>query len=279
MLIDTHCHLALIAQQTSDSAPDTAPDAPIDESTLAEIQAIIARAQARQVTKLITIGSSLQESINSVQLAKQFPNVFASIGLHPNDCTQTWHTDWKKLTELYNNTKSGLIVAVGECGIDKHYPGYHLQRQYDAFKAQIEFALEQKLPLVVHTRDAADETLGCLQQYKGSGLRGVIHCFSESLAWAYDAINMGFVIGIGGAITYPKNNELRTTITTLPLDQIILETDAPFLPIQAMRGKKNEPQYIADIAAYIADLRGIPLHELALTTSATAQHLFGLTKN
>lgn len=275
MLIDTHCHLALIAQQTTHTPPDTS----LDEPTLAEIQAIIARAQERQVTKLITIGSSLQESINSVQIAKQFPHVSASIGLHPNDCTQTWHTDWKQLTDLYTTTPTGLIVAVGECGIDKHYPGYHLQRQYDAFKAQIEFALEHKLPLVIHTRDAADETLGCLQPYASSGLSGVIHCFSESLAWAYDALKMGFVIGIGGAITYPKNNELRKTIATLPLDQIILETDAPFLPIQAMRGKKNEPQYIADIAAYIADLRSISLQELAVTTSSTAHRIFGLTKN
>lgn len=271
MLIDTHCHLPMIAQPT--------PDAPLDENTLATIETIISAAQARQVMKLVTIGSSLQESINSVQVAQQFPSVFASIGLHPNDCTDQWLTDWKKLTELYANTAPGIIVAIGECGVDKHYPGYHLQRQYDAFKTQIEFALEQKLPLVVHTRDASDETLGCLLPYAGSGLRGVIHCFSESYAWAQDALKLGFVVGIGGALTYPKNNALRQTIKTLPLDSLILETDAPFLPIQAMRGKKNEPQYIADIAAYIADLRQITVQEVAVTTSATAHALFGLTKN
>lgn len=270
MLIDTHCHLPMIAQPTQ--------EAPLDELTLKKIGALIAAAKARQVTTMITIGSSLQESINSVQVAKLFPEVFATIGIHPNDCTENWHQDFKKLTELYTNTAPGIIVAIGECGIDKHYPGYHLQRQYDAFKAQIEFALEKNLPLVVHTRDASDETLGCLLPYAGKGLRGVIHCFSETLSWAQDAIKLGFVIGIGGAITYPKNNELRQTIAALPLDTIILETDAPFLPIQAMRGKINEPQYIADIAAYIAELRGISLQEVAVTTSSTARYLFGLTK-
>jgi len=170
-----------------------------------------------------------------------------------------------------------VIVAVGECGLDYHYPDYHKQRQKDAFKAQIEQALENNLPLIVHTRDAGDDTLTCLAEFKNESLRGVIHCFSEDQAFADYVINeLGFSIGIGGTVTYPNNNRLREVVKTVGLPAIVLETDAPFLPPQIIRGKKNHPKHIRDIATFVAELLETDLDTVAQTTTNNARTLFGL---
>ena len=158
--------------------------------------------------------------------------------------------------------------------MDFHYPDYIISRQKDAFKAQIEIALENDLALVVHTRDAPDETLRSLEEFKGQITKGIIHCFSEDMDFAQTVIEWGFVIGIGGIITYPKNNYLRQIVTKVDLNSLVLETDAPFLPIQEMRGKQNHPKYILNIAQYIAQLRDEPLATIADRTSANAKRIF-----
>lgn len=253
-------------------------------------QTIIDQAQAQQINIIINVGTSLIESINCIKLAQKFPPVYATIGIHPNDLTDNWKQDLKQLesyleTPAFPDVKTASnisnkshqrtkIVAIGETGLDTHYPDYNLQKQQDAFKTQIELALKHDLALVVHTRDAPDETLACLAQFKDSNLRGTIHCFSNDLSFALDAINLGFVIGIGGTLTYPKNNTLRTVATTVPLESIILETDAPYLPIQKMRGKQNHPEYIYTIAQYLAELRHEPLDLIAHTTTDSARKLF-----
>ena len=161
--------------------------------------------------------------------------------------------------------------------MDMHYPDYNLNRQRDAFKAQIELALEHDLALVVHSRDAYDETLRILEEYRNNLCHAVMHCFSYDQAFAKTVTDWDFVLGIGGTITYPKNNELRTIVAATHIKNIVLETDAPFLPPQVIRGKQNHPKEIATIAEYIAQLRGESFESVAQQTTKNALKLFNLT--
>ena len=229
----------------------------------ANIQNIIQQATNNDVALIINVGTSLVESKNCIEIAKQSSHVYAAVGIHPNDTTAHWRDDFQAIKQEVKNKQINKIVAIGECGMDMHYPDYNLQRQKDVFKAQIELALENNLALLVHTRDAYDETLRSLEEFKGQITRGVIHCFSEDQTFANTVIEWNFYLGIGGTITYPKNNSLRDIVVNTPLEQIVLETDAPFLPIQCMRGKQNHPQYIKNIAEYIAHLRQESLEAIA----------------
>ncbi len=268
MLIDTHVHINNMVKKKF--------DAPLTPAEITAAAAIIEQARANNVNQYINVGTSLIESQNCIALAKKYPEIFAVVGIHPNDCTANWQTDFKNLKQLVANKTTNRIVGVGECGLDMHYPEYNLTRQIDAFKAHIELALKNKLPLVIHTRDAIDETVRVLEGYKNEPLHGIIHCFSGDKDFADFALELGFVLGIGGPLTYPKNDTLREVFAIIPLDKVVLETDAPFLPPQIIRGKQNHPKYIAVIAEFLAQLRGISLQEVAKVTTHTAQTLFKL---
>lgn len=268
MLIDTHCHINMMVKREFDRL--------LTQEEIISAEKIISQAAEHNVTQIINVGTSVSESENCVTLAKRYPTVFAAVGIHPNDCTENWKAEVAAIKKLANDKEINKIVAIGECGLDRHYPEYDLPRQIGVFKEQIEYALEHSLALIVHTRDAADETLTVLDEYRKNNLKGVIHCFSESLTFAQDAIGLGFVVGIGGTITYPKNEYLRDVCRQLPLEKIILETDAPFLPPQSIRGKQNQPDQIATVAAYLAQLRATTIDNIATVTTRTAQSVFGL---
>ncbi len=268
MLIDTHCHINMMIKKTFDTF--------LQKSDFSQAKQVVADAQAQGITTIINVGTSLPESLNCIALAKQLDPVFATIGIHPNDCTATWRKDLNELISLIQNKKINKIVGVGECGIDRHYPDYNLSRQQDAFKAQIDLALEHNLALVVHSRDAYDETLKILEQYNRDITRATMHCFSYDQDYANTIISWGFKLGIGGTITYPKNNALRTIVKKINLLSIVLETDAPFLPPQTIRGKQNHPEHIKTIAEFIAKLRNEPFKKIATQTTQSARQLFGL---
>lgn len=270
MLVDTHCHINMMVKKTFDTI-----------LTHEEIKAagdVVKHAHSKNVNFIINVGTSLIESKNCITLAHEYKPILAVIGIHPNDLTQNWKTDLKELQVLLAHKQDNKIVGIGECGLDFHYPEFKIQQQKDALKAQIELALENDLGLVVHTRDAGDETLRVLEEFKGQITKGIIHCFSEDINFAKTVIEWGFAIGIGGIITYPKNNYLRDIVSTVSLQSIVLETDAPFLPIQSMRGKQNHPHYIFDIAQYIAQLRNETLDEVTNQTSANASRIFDIAK-
>lgn len=268
MLVDTHCHLNMMVKKTFDT--------PCTADMMAPAQTIVNQAATQGVTTIINVGTSLIESKNSVLLAQKIANVYATVGIHPNDCTTNWARELSDLETLLKNKEQNNIVGVGECGIDRHYPDYDLQRQYDAFKAQIELALEYNVALVVHSRDAYDETLRVLEEYVRHEPRAVMHCFSYDQNFASQVITWGFKIGIGGTLTYPKNSELRDVAKAIELTDIVLETDAPFLPPQAIRGQQNSPAQIAVIANYLAELRSQTVQAVAESTTHTAKKLFGL---
>jgi TatD DNase family protein len=268
MFIDTHCHINMMVKKDFDVM--------MTQEELQHSIQIAKTANSKGVSTIINIGTSDIESKNCITIAQACPTVLATIGIHPNDLTENWRSDLKELTQLLRDKQKNKIVGIGECGLDFHYPKYDVSRQKDAFKIQIELALEHSIALVVHTRDARDETLRSLEEFKGQITKGIIHCFSEDLNFAKTVIEWGFAIGIGGIITYPKNNELRKIVATVPLESIVLETDAPFLPIQSMRGKQNHPQYIIDIAQHIAELRNETLETIASKTTPRAQQIFGI---
>ena len=270
MLIDTHCHINLMVKKDFDT--------PLQESDLPAITEIISQAQQAHVSPIINIGSSHIDNHDSLLLAKNFASIFITVGLHPNDGITEWEKDIKEIKTWLQRKEELKIVGIGECGMDMHYPDYNLARQRDAFKAQIELALEHDLALVVHSRDAYDETLRVLEEYRHNITRATMHCFSYDQPFADLVTGWGFVLGIGGTVTYPKNNELRTIVQNIDLKHVVLETDAPFLPPQTFRGKQNHPQYIADIAQYIAQLRGESFDLIAQQTTRNALALFKLNK-
>lgn len=266
-LIDTHCHINTMVKDEF--------DVPLPKNFIERAQPILRQAAASHVTTIINVGTSLVESTNCILLAKQFDNCFATVGIHPNDISENWGDDLEKLASLLSDTDN-KIVGIGEIGLDYHYPGYNKKLQYTVLKEQIALACKHNLPIVIHTRDANCEVLAILETMRTETMRGVIHCFSEDLAFAKRAIELNFVLGIGGPLTYPKNEELRRVFKEIPLEKIVLETDAPFLPPQAIRGKRNSPASIKLIAQYLAELRGISVEDVAATTTQTARTLFRL---
>jgi TatD DNase family protein len=267
MLIDTHCHINMMIKSTFDT--------PLQESDMPQAHLIVEQAHRHGVTTIINVGTRSIENENCILLARTFDSVFATVGIHPND-SDTWQEDFALLKQWVQSKQENKIVGIGECGIDMHYPDYNLNRQRDAFKAQIELALQHKLALVVHSRDAYDETLRILEEYRNEITRATMHCFSYDQAFAQIVTDWGFVLGIGGTITYPKNEELRTVVKNTSLKNIVLETDAPFLPPQAIRGKKNHPKEIVTIAQYISELRNETFETIASETTKNALYLFGL---
>ncbi len=266
MFIDTHCHINLMVKKDFDT--------PITEQELEAARTIIDQANQAGVTKIINVGTSLIESINSIKLAQKYDNIYAAIGIHPNDLNKNWKSELKELETYLKYKEEHKIIGIGEAGIDFHYPEYNIETQSSAFRKQIELALKYDLALVVHSRDGYELTLKILEEYIKDGLRGTIHCFSYDKDFAEQVIKWGFVIGIDGPITYPKNQQLRDIVKETSLNSIILETDAPYLPPQIIRGKTNQPLHIKTIAEYIALLRNEPLSTIANKTTNTANRIF-----
>jgi TatD DNase family protein len=265
MLIDTHAHINIMIKKDF--------DVPLPTNFKELTQPIIEACNNVAVTKIVNVGTSVQESINCITLAQTFNNMWATVGLHPNDADKNWEKDFETFEQLLKDPLN-KIVGIGEIGLDYHYPNYDKEFQHTVFEAQIKLALAYDLPIVIHTRDAGQEVLGILEKHASQKLRGIIHCFSEDLAFAQRALKLNFVLGIGGPLTYPKNVELRKVFTTVPLDKIVLETDAPFLPPQKLRGKRNSPENIRTIAEFLAEIRGITFEEVAQVTTGTAERLF-----
>lgn len=268
MLVDTHCHINMMVKTTF--------DIPLTKQNIEQARTIVDDALQMNVDRIINVGTSLIESINCIQLAHAYAQLFASVGIHPNDCTDTWRQDIKGIEKYLGDIENNKIVAIGEIGFDKHYPGYNLKRQMDAFKAQVELALKYNLPIIIHTREASQETLMALEEFKHDPLYGVVHCFSENLDFARDVIKRNLLIGIGGPLTYPNNTQLQDVCRNIPLEKIVLETDAPFLPPQIIRGKSNSPKYIHAVAEFLAKILEKPMQEIAKQTTQNAMALFKL---
>lgn len=255
MLIDTHCHLDFDRY---------------DEDR----DAVIGRAAAAGVEKIIIPAVDLATIPRILALADAYAAVYAAVGIHPNstaDLPDGWLYD---LEEFADHPK---VVAIGEIGLDYYWDRSPVDVQKKAFEAQIELAFDRALPIIIHNRESSRDVLTIVSR---SSLReiekpGVFHSFLAERATAEEALEMGYFLGITGPITYKRNAALREIVKTMPIDRLVVETDGPFLAPQAHRGKRNEPAYVKLIADYIADLRGLSPTTLADLTTENAACLFG----
>jgi TatD DNase family protein len=206
-------------------------------------------------------------------LANTYPeNCFAMLGLHPCDVKENWQDELKKIKEAIPNHK---IYAIGEIGIDLYWDKTTLDIQIEAFKIQIGWAKELKLPIVIHCRNSFDEVFQVLKEEQDENLRGILHCFTGTLEQAHELIDMGFYLGIGGVVTY-KNSGLDKVVAQIDLKHIVLETDSPYLTPVPFRGKPNESSYLTYVAEKVADLHQMPVEKVAEITTENSRMIFGV---
>jgi TatD DNase family protein len=252
MLVDSHCHLDF---------PDFAD----------ELEAVLARAHAADVGIMVTICTHLSRFEQVRAVAERFDNVWCSVGVHPHEAGSE-AADTEQLIALAQHPK---VVGIGETGLDFYYEHSPRTRQEQCFRAHIRAAQATGLPLIVHTRDADAETAAILGEMAAEApLRGVIHCFSTSRQLAEAALDLGFYISLSGIVTFKKAEDLRATVRDLPLERLLVETDAPYLAPVPKRGKRNEPAFVAHTAAEVAKLKQVPLAELTRATTANFLRLF-----
>lgn len=265
MFVDTHCHLEMVAGLSIGTR--------LDAADLGRIAVIIKEAEAQQVNRIITVGTNAVASADCVTIAQRFSSVAATVGIHPCDVNDSWKIDFEQIKKMAQHHHENKIVALGEVGLDYHHKPFDKNLQAEVFRAHLDLAVNTGLPVTLHVRDAADDAMAILSLYKGK-VRGVLHCFQQSLDIAKTAVEWGLYLGITATITYPNNELLRQVVRKIPLDRLLLETDAPFLPPQAFRGKPNHPAYIPIIANEIARELKMTTVEVARVTTANAYALF-----
>jgi len=282
MLIDTHAHLDF---------PDFAKD----------LDAVLSRAEAAGVKQILTIGTTLQSSRRSIELAERYPNLFATVGIHPNSVGEERDDFMPELRVLANHPK---VVAIGETGLDHHYLPSRTEKedilrttlgsasigsveteirdeaikaaQSAAFEQQLELAAELGKSVVIHQRDAWDDTVAILKRHP---VRAVFHCFNSSVEQALDAIDLGHWVSFAGIVTFKNAAEVRKAAASIPMDRLMVETDCPYLAPVPNRGKRCEPAFVRNTAQTIAELRSMTLPEFATRTTANAESFFGLLSN
>jgi TatD DNase family protein len=254
ILTDTHCHLYA-------------------EEFTNDIDAVIARGEAEGVNKfyLPAIDSTAHEQM--LALEQQYPGkCIAMMGLHPCYVKDNYLQELKLVEEWLGKR---TFAAIGEIGLDFYWDKTYTPQQYEAFRKQIEWSLQYKLPIVIHTRNAMAETIAVVKEYAGKGVYGIFHCFSGNYEDAVQIIDMGFYLGIGGVVTY-KNSGLTEVLENIDIKHLVLETDAPYLTPVPFRGKRNESSYLKFIAEKLAHIKNIAVEEVAAVTTANAEKIFGL---
>ncbi|WP_019052142.1 TatD family hydrolase [Sphingobium xenophagum] len=253
MLIDSHCHLnykGLIEKQ----------------------QNVLERARASGIDLMLNIATRESEWDAVLDTAIRAPDVWATVGIHPHEADEHPHIDTAKLVARAAHPR---VVGIGETGLDYYYDHSDRDRQRSSFRSHIVAARETGLPLIVHTRDAEEDTLAVMRDEMGKGAyTGVIHCFTASGAFADAALELGFYISISGIVTFKSAKDLQETAARLPIDRLLVETDSPFLAPVPHRGRPCEPAFVADTAKFLANLRGESLEDLAAATSANFRALF-----
>jgi TatD DNase family protein len=233
---------------------------------------VLQRARNAGVAKFFLPGIDSEVIEDMLRLEETYPGeCFAMMGLHPGSVKENYLVELQIVEKYLAQRK---WVAVGEIGLDFYWDTTYKQQQFQAFNAQMELALQSNTPIVIHTRNAMAETIETVKPFAAKGLTGIFHCFGDTAEIARQIIDLGFYLGIGGVLTY-KNANLTETLKDIPIERIVLETDAPYLSPVPYRGKRNESSYVAIIAQKLADVKNITLQEVAAITSANAEKIFG----
>lgn len=250
MFIDSHCH--------------------ISKDDYEDIDKVIKSAKEENVKYLIVSGYDIKNNKEVIEYAKKYDNIYLTLGFHPSEANIITDNDINNLKEqIKNNNK---VIGIGEIGLDYHWEKDNKEKQKELFKKQIELAKELNLPIVVHSRDAFQDTYDILKE---ENHRGVIHCFSGNIENAKMYSSLGYYFGIGGVLTF-KNTNLRETVKEIPLSRILLETDSPYLAPTPHRGEQNEPKYIPIIASELANIFGKTKEEIGQITSKNVSSIFNI---
>jgi TatD DNase family protein len=257
-LIDSHCHL------NYDYAPKTAAD-------------LVREARAAGISALVTVGTEIGTLDAMVAISEEFAEVYHTVGIHPHEAVTISPGDLARLEKAARHPKSR---AIGEIGLDYHYDHSPRDIQRKQLEDQLELALRVGLPVVIHSREAEDDLLAALTQYAGrvpaGSIPGVIHCFSGTQAFGQACLDLGFYISFSGILTFKTAEELRAAARAFPLDRLLVETDSPYLAPIPYRGKKCEPSMVRMTAQKLAEVKGLPLEEIARATTANSKRVFKL---
>ena len=244
-----------------------------DESFDKDRKEILLSLKAKKIDKVINVAANMQSSLDSIQLAKQYEFIYASVGVHPHDVKEMKEDDLEKLIVLAANSK---VVAIGEIGLDYYYENSVKEIQKLWFREQIHVAKQMNLPVIVHSREASLDTFSILSETNASEIGGVIHCFSGSMEMAQKYVEMGFYIGVGGVITFSNARKLKEVVAHIPLDNILIETDCPYLAPVPNRGKRNTSLNLPYIIEEIAKIKNVSIQEVIQATYKNGMKLFSI---
>lgn len=249
MFTDTHCH--------------------IFSEYYEDINKVLENAKNVDITQVINNGCDTKSNKEVIELINKYPNMYGAIGIHPEYVEEYTKEDLKYIEENLSNKK---IVAIGEIGLDYHYTKDNKEKQIELFEHQLKLAEKHHIPVIIHSREATEDTINCLKKYN---ITGVIHSFSGSLETARIYIKMGYLLGINGVITF-KNSKLKEAIKELDLENIIFETDSPYLTPEPFRGTKNEPARVINIAEFVCKLKGIDKSQASIITNQNIKRIFDI---
>ena len=254
MFIDTHCHLYL-------------------DEFKQDIKEVMSRAEVQGVKKFYLPAIDSSEINNMFALEEKFPGkCIAMMGLHPCSVKENYLDELAIVKEWLDKRK---FAAIGEIGLDFYWDKTFIEQQFEAFRMQIEWSIQYNLPIVIHTRNAIQETIDVVKEYVPKGVRGIFHCFGGSYQHAKEILDAGFYLGIGGVLTYKKSG-LAEVLEKIDLSHLVLETDSPYLTPVPFRGKRNESSYLKYVAEKLAEVKNVPVEEVAAITTSNAEKIFGL---
>ncbi|RKM54968.1 TatD family deoxyribonuclease [Butyrivibrio sp. X503] len=254
MIFDTHAHY---------------DDPAFDEDR----DSLIASLEKAGIGNVVDIGASIDTTRKALELAHKYDFIYAAVGVHPSEVEELTEDNFELLTEW---SEDGRCVAIGEIGLDYHWPepGRELQKKW--FKRQLNLARQKQLPVVIHSRDAAKDTIDIMKEEHAEEIGGVVHCFSYSKEIAKECLDMGFYIGVGGVITFKNGKKLREVVEEAPIENILLETDCPYLAPEPYRGKRNSSLYLPYVVEEIARIKGISSEEVIRITQENARTMYNL---
>jgi TatD DNase family protein len=252
MYIDSHCHLHF-------------------PELIAKLDEVLAVMEKNQVSDALSVCVDMESFDDLVQLANRLPHVYASVGVHPN------HSDGidPSEEELVNKSKAPKVIAIGETGLDYFRLSGDPSAQQNRFRRHIRAAVQTGKPLIIHTRQAADDTIKIMNEERAGEAGGVMHCFTEDWNVASQAMDLGFLISFSGIVSFKNATQVRDVAQKIPLDRMLIETDAPYLAPVPFRGKLNQPGYVRNVAEAVAELRGIPVEDIGRATRQNFWRLFG----